>query len=137
MTRNELNDRIYKACRETTRSRQAARNQGVILVHWLVSVTASDRGIHDYASAETVTHRRRVLRRAGLAPVVTAADLADVAEALGLPPEDRPAFIRLVWTLRGPTGRLRFVDADRYFAQMIDDAIVLVRDANGRNEEAA
>jgi hypothetical protein len=122
MTLNELNDRILAACETSTPAR--TRNRGVLVAHWLRLVVRSDAGVTNYASSHTVYLRRQVLRRAGLIPVQSAAELAGIAEALGVAAEDRGAIVRLAWTFAdlSRVGQLRFAKAGAYFADLVEEA---------------
>jgi hypothetical protein len=124
MTPAELSARLRDACEARTPA--TTRNRQLIVSHWLRLVVSSDRGIMEYASAQTVSARRQILRRAGVAPVHNAAGLADLAAALGVRPDDRAAILRLYWTARPPTGRTTWRDAAARFDPIVSEAAALL-----------
>ena len=132
MTLTELNARILAACAASDPVR--TRNRGVLVAHWLRAVVRSDAGIRAYASRRTVWQRRQVLRRAGLLPIGGAQDLAELAEALGVRPDDRGALVRLAWTCSDlrRTGSLRFAHAAAYFGPLVAEASALLAARAGR-----
>jgi len=134
MTLTELNARILVACAASTPVR--TRNRGVLVAHWLRAVVRSDAGITDYASPRTVWLRRQTLRRAGLIPVASAAQLVEIAEALGVAADDTPALVRLAWICSdlGRVGSLRFGRAGVYFADLVLETSHLLAE---RADEAA
>lgn len=117
----ELEDALTTAAART-RDQKFARNAARLAIDWLRSVAASDAGLTSYGSPNVVSARRQLLRSAGLAPLSTPAQLASLAGALGVAPDDTEALVRLAWALRPPAGRLAFADGRARFASMAREA---------------
>ena len=131
MTLHELNDRILAACVASTPVR--TRNRGVLVAHWLRAVVRSDAGVTSYASPRTVWLRRQVLRRAGLIPIHSAAELAEIAEALDVRAADTAALVRLAWVCSDlrRAGSLRFSHASTYFGPLVAETSRVLGEREG------
>jgi hypothetical protein len=97
------------------------RQRELAVLDWLLYVVRGGAK-PIWASRATVFRRKQVLIDAGIAPVTTGEQLAAIAEAFSVAPTNKGALLRLAWALRGSTGRLSERNADRYFADMVDEA---------------
>jgi hypothetical protein len=126
MTSNELEARILSACQGTTSTSGGDTKRAVLTMHWLRTVAASDQGIIDSNHSSIVKHRA-TLRRANLLPFDTAYKIADVAEGLGVLPDDTAALIRLAWVLRRRPVGISFARSAESHAGVVAQASQILR----------